>query len=89
MRGYYGVWAVRGGSSIFGHAKAWCKDLDGEYMVLDSQEEAREIADRYNSARSPLASVHYYAKEMEPQLAIEAQRRREQALSGPEMSVPS
>ena len=22
----YGVWAVRSGASIFGHAEAWCKD---------------------------------------------------------------
>ncbi|MDL2234071.1 hypothetical protein LJC63_10925 [Ruminococcaceae bacterium OttesenSCG-928-L11] len=85
----YGVWAVRGGSSVFGAAEAWCKDLDGEYMVLDSQEEARKIADGYNQSHSPLASVHYYAKEMEPQLAEEISRRRDQAqepeleLSGP------
>lgn len=74
----YGVWAVRGSSSIFGAAEAWCKDLDGEYMVLDSMEEAQKVADGYNQSRSPLASVHYCAKEMEPQLAEGILQRREQ-----------
>ena len=26
----YGVWAVRSGNSIFGHAEAWCKDHGNE-----------------------------------------------------------
>ena len=74
----YGVWAVRGDSSVFGAAEAWCKDLDSEYMVLDSQEEAQKVADGYNQSRTPLASVHYYAKEMEPQRAEDILMRREQ-----------
>ena len=35
----YGVWAVRSGASIFGHAEAWCKE-DGKPLEFDSREAA-------------------------------------------------
>lgn len=88
----YGVWATRGASSIFGAAQTWSKDLDGEFLVLDTQEEAQQIADRYNKSHSPLADIHYYARELEPELAMETLRRRaelEQQPPAPEMEMGS
>jgi len=43
----YGVWAVRSGASIFGHAEAWCKEdgkpleFDGEKVFIKWQDEWR------------------------------------------------
>ena len=35
----YGVWAVRSGASIFGHAEAWCKE-NGKPLEFDTRETA-------------------------------------------------
>ena len=61
----YGVWAVRSGASIFGHAEAWCKE-DGKPLEFDSREAAEAYAKEMNSKTS--ANVHYYAQEKEPEL---------------------
>ena len=66
---YYGIWARRGASSIFGPAEAWNKDLDGEFMVFDNEKETQSVADTINQSISPLSAVHYAAREMEPGLA--------------------
>ena len=75
MNGYYGVWAVRGGRSIFGAAEAWCQDLDGEPILLDTQEEALQLAAKYNSSTRS-ANVRYRSKEMEQELAAAIILRR-------------
>lgn len=36
----YGVWAIRSGGSIFGHAEAWCKHY-GAPIEFDSKDEKR------------------------------------------------
>ena len=58
----YGVWAVRSGASIFGHAEAWCKE-DGKPLEFDSRETAEAYAREMNSKTT--ANVHYYAQEKE------------------------
>lgn len=60
----YGVWAVRSGASIFGHAEAWCKE-DGKPLEFDSRETAEAYAREMNSKTT--ANVHYYAQEKEPE----------------------
>ena len=40
----YGVWAIRSGASIFGHAEGWCKE-DGKPLEFDSQKGAQDYAD--------------------------------------------
>lgn len=60
----YGVWAVRSGASIFGHAEAWCKE-DGKPLEFDSREAAEAYAREMNSKTS--TNVHYYAQEKEPE----------------------
>ena len=52
----YGVWAVRSGASIFGHAEAWCKE-DGKPLEFDSREAAEAYAREMNSKTS--TNVHY------------------------------
>jgi len=64
---YYGVWDVRSGASIFGHAEAWSKN-DGVPLVFATIEDARKQAERYN-AEMATANTHYSAKEMELELA--------------------
>ena len=39
----YGVWAVRSGASIFGHAEAWCKE-DGKPLEFDTHGAAEAYA---------------------------------------------
>ena len=60
----YGVWAVRSGASIFGHAEAWCKE-DGKPLEFDTRESAEAYAREMNSKTT--ANVHYYAQEKEPE----------------------
>ena len=60
----YGVWAVRSGASIFGHAEAWCKE-DGKPLEFDTREAAEAYAREMNSKTT--ANVHYYAQEKEPE----------------------
>lgn len=60
----YGVWAVRSGASIFGHAEAWCKE-DGKPLEFDSRKAAEVYAREMNSKTT--ANVHYYAQEKEPE----------------------
>ena len=60
----YGVWAVRSGASIFGHAEAWCKE-DGKPLEFDTREAAEAYAREMNSKTS--TNVHYYAQEKEPE----------------------
>ena len=43
----YGVWAVRSGASIFGHAEAWCKE-DGKPLEFDTREAAEAYARKMN-----------------------------------------
>ena len=56
----YGVWAVRGGNSMFGHAEAWCKD-NGKVIEFDSMSEAKKYAAQLNADATP--NCRYYAKE--------------------------
>ena len=65
MEKIYGVWAVRGAASIFGHAEAWCKE-DGNPLEFDTREAADAYAKRMNGLT--IANVHYYTKEKEPEL---------------------
>ena len=44
----YGVWAVRSGASIFGHAEAWCKE-DGKPLEFDTREAAEAYARKMNN----------------------------------------
>jgi len=60
----YGVWAVRSGASIFGHAEAWCKE-NGKPLEFDTRETAEAYAREMNSKTT--ANVHYYAQEEEPE----------------------
>ena len=46
----YGVWAVRGGGSVFGHAEAWCKHY-GAPIEFDSKSEAQKYAAELNKRR--------------------------------------
>lgn len=61
----YGVWAVRGSGSIFGHAEAWCKE-DGRPIEFDSEAAAKTYASELNGKST--ANVHYYVKEKEPEI---------------------
>ena len=56
----YGVWAVRSGASIFGHAEAWCKE-DGKPLEFDTHGAAEAYAREMNIKTT--ANVHYYAQE--------------------------
>lgn len=60
----YGVWAVRSGSSIFGHAEAWCKE-DGKPLEFDTRAVAENYAKEANEHTT--ANVRYYVKEKEPE----------------------
>lgn len=62
MEKIYGVWAVRGAASIFGHAETWCKE-DGKPLEFDTRKAADAYAKRMNSLTT--ANVHYYTKEKE------------------------
>ena len=55
----YGVWAVRSGSSIFGHAEAWCKD-HGKVIEFESRAEAEKYASERNKETS--YNCHYYVR---------------------------
>ncbi|ERI89945.1 hypothetical protein HMPREF1982_04211 [Clostridiales bacterium oral taxon 876 str. F0540] len=62
----YGVWAVRSANSVCGAAQSWCKH-NGEPIKFDAYEQAAAHAKSLNeNAYSP--NVHYYPKEMEPEL---------------------
>lgn len=62
----YGVWAVRSFNSVCGAAQSWCKH-NGEPIKFDTYEQAAAHAKSLNeNAYSP--NVHYYPKEMEPEL---------------------
>lgn len=62
----YGVWAVRSANSVCGAAQSWCKH-NGESIKFDTYEQAAAHAKSLNdNAYSP--NVHYYPKEMEPEL---------------------
>ena len=60
----YGVWAVRSGASIFGHAESWCKE-DGKPLEFDTREAAEAYAREMNQKTT--VNVHYYAQEKEPE----------------------
>ena len=62
----YGVWAVRSANSVCGAAQSWCKHNGGP-IKFDTYEQAAAHAKSLNeNAYSP--NVHYYPKEMEPEL---------------------
>ena len=54
----YGVWAVRSGASIFGHAEAWCKE-DGKPLEFDTREAAEAYAREMNSKTTANVPVSY------------------------------
>lgn len=60
----YGVWAVRGSGSIFGHAEAWCKE-NGRPIEFDTEEAAKAYASELNGKAT--VNVRYYVKEKEPE----------------------
>ncbi len=62
----YGVWAVRSANSVCGAAQSWCKH-NGEPIKFDTQEQAAAHAETLNENVHSL-NVHYYPKEMEPEL---------------------
>lgn len=64
----YGVWAVRSANSVCGAAESWCKH-EGKPMEFESREQASEYAKSLNENLRTL-NVHYYPKEMEPELAL-------------------
>lgn len=55
----WGVWAVRSAQSVCGAAQAWCKN-DGVEIELDTEQEAKKLAARYNSQTTP--NICYFAK---------------------------
>ena len=55
----YGVWAVRSGNSIFGHAEAWCKD-HGKVIEFESRAEAEKYAAERN--KETTFNCHYYVR---------------------------
>ena len=57
----YGVWAVRSGSSIFGHAEAWCKD-HGKVIEFESKAEAEKYAAECNAEATPNCRYRVMAK---------------------------
>lgn len=62
----YGVWAVRSANSVCGGPQSWCKN-NGEPIKFDTCEQAAAHAKSLNeNAYRP--NVHYYPKEMEPEL---------------------
>jgi len=67
MNKKYGVWAVRSANSVCGAAESWCKH-EGKPMEFESREQASEYAKSLNANLRTL-NVHYYPKEMEPELA--------------------
>ena len=67
MNKRYGIWAVRSAASICGAAHRWCKQ-DGKPMEFETMEQAEQAAADLNKELAT-ANVHYYAKEMEPELS--------------------
>lgn len=63
----YGVWAVRSAASVCGAAQSWCKQ-GGKPMEFDKMEQAAEYANHLNANLATM-NVHYYPKEMEPELS--------------------
>ena len=57
----YGGWAIRSGSSIFGHAEAWCKD-HGKVIELESKAEAEKYAAERNAETSSNCHYHVMSK---------------------------
>ena len=57
----YGVWAIRSGSSIFGHAEAWCKD-HGKVIEFESKAEAEKYAAERNAETSSNCHYHVMSK---------------------------
>ena len=55
----YGVWAVRSGNSIFGHAEAWCKD-HGKVIEFESRATAEKYAAERN--KETTFNCHYYVR---------------------------
>lgn len=55
----YGVWAVRSGNSIFGHAEAWCKD-HSKVIEFESRAEAEKYAAERN--KETTFNCHYYVR---------------------------
>ena len=74
---YYGIWAVRGSGSILGAFEAWNKH-DGIPIVYAGNDIAARQAAKYNENNAS-PNVHYYVKEMEPEVALQAIQAREQA----------
>ena len=58
----YGVWAVRSGNSMFGHAEAWCKDND-KVIEFDSAKEAEKYAAQLNAEATPNCRYHVMSKQ--------------------------
>ena len=58
----YGVWAVRSGSSMFGHAEAWCKD-HGKVIEFESVTEAEKYAAELNKDATPNCHYHVMSKQ--------------------------
>lgn len=57
----YGVWAIRSGNSIFGHAEAWCKD-HGKVIEFESKTEAEKYAAERNAETSSNCHYHVMSK---------------------------
>ena len=61
----YGVWAVRGDGSIFGHAEAWCKHY-GAPIEFDSKSEAQKYAAELNKDATVNCRYSVREKQHEP-----------------------
>lgn len=61
----YGVWAVRGGGSVFGHAEAWCKHY-GAPIEFDSKSEAQKYAAELNKNATVNCRYSVREKQHEP-----------------------
>lgn len=67
MEQKYGVWAVRSAASVCGAAQSWCKH-NGKPIEFETMAQAEQYAADLNKNLATL-NVHYYPKEMEPELA--------------------
>ena len=61
----YGVWAIRSGGSIFGHAEAWCKHY-GAPIEFDSKDEAQKYAAELNKDATANCRYSVRKKQHEP-----------------------
>ena len=60
----YGIWCVRAGTSIFGFAQAWLKNINKQIKVFSTKEEADKALEKIKQERTS-PNVSYCVKEFE------------------------